>query len=155
MAKAGNLDLTGTGHCASFNFRRTARAITKLYDGALAETGLRSTQFAILVGIAKLQPAAISAVGEVLVIDPTTLSRSLRLMEKEGLIAIGPRSEKRQRLVSVTRRGEEALGKALPAWREMQARFETTVGAAHWKELRDELERLAGVAGELETGASL
>src|SRR5438067_10317538 len=43
------LDLDGTGYCASFNFRRTARAVTRLYDTALQESGIRSTQFAILV----------------------------------------------------------------------------------------------------------
>ena len=52
------LDLNGTGYCGSFNFRRTARAVTKLYDMALQESGIRSTQFSILVGIAKNQPVS-------------------------------------------------------------------------------------------------
>src|SRR5438874_7095283 len=82
------LDLNGTGYCASFNFRRTARAVTSLYDMALEETGIRSTQFAILVGIAKNQLVSMGALADVLVIDSTTLTRSLRLLEKEGLVAI-------------------------------------------------------------------
>ena len=85
---SAKLDLTGTGHCGSFNFRRTARAVTRLYDAALQESGIRSTQFAILVGIAKTQPVAIGKLGEVLVVDGTTLTRSLRLLKKEGLVAI-------------------------------------------------------------------
>ena len=66
---SSKLDLTGTGYCASFNFRRTARAVTQLYDAALQESGIRSTQFAILVGIAKNQPVSIGALAEVLIID--------------------------------------------------------------------------------------
>src|SRR4029077_16691177 len=91
------LDLNGTGSCASFNFRRTARAVTQLYDGALQESGLRSTQFAILVGIAKTQPVSIGALAKIVTIDQTTLTRSLRLLKKEGFVAISGRSAMRQR----------------------------------------------------------
>src|SRR2546430_5675493 len=95
--KSFPLDLNGTGYCASFNFRRTARAVTSLYDMALEETGIRSTQFAILVGIAKNQLVSMGALADVLVIDSTTLTRSLRLLEKEGLVAISNRAAMRQR----------------------------------------------------------
>ena len=60
------LNLNGTGSCASFNFRRTARAVTRLYDQAFEPFGIRSTQFTILVGIAKTQPTSISALADVL-----------------------------------------------------------------------------------------
>src|SRR6266567_1250545 len=48
-----SLDLSGTGSCAAFNFRRTARAVTRLYDLGLEPSGLRATQFAILTANAK------------------------------------------------------------------------------------------------------
>src|SRR3984893_6554991 len=99
------LDLTGTGYCASLNFRRTARAVTRLYDLALQKSGIRSTQFAILVGIAKKQPISIGSLGDTLGIDSTTLTRSLRLLENEGLIVISKRAAKRQRFLSVTDKG--------------------------------------------------
>jgi len=144
------LDLSGTGYCASLNFRRTARAVTRLYDLALQETGLRSTQFAILVGIAKKQPISIGALGDMLSIDSTTLTRSLRLLEKESLISISKRAEKRQRFLSVTDKGEQALVRTVPAWRAAQERFVATIGSEYWVALRSELERLAHVAVELE-----
>ena len=145
------LDLEGTGYCASFNFRRTARAVTKLYDQALQSSGIRSTQFAILVAVRKAQPTSIMALGKTLVIDPTTLTRSLRLLQKEGLLTVSKRGEKRQRFVSLTVRGEQALERAIPVWREMQGRFVETIGREYWLNLRRELERLAGVAMDLET----
>jgi DNA-binding MarR family transcriptional regulator len=147
---ASLMDLTGTGYCASLNFRRTARAVTRLYDQALQETGIRSTQFAILVGIAKKQPISVGALGDMLGIDSTTLTRSLRLLEKEGLIAISKRAEKRQRFLSVTSKGEQTLARSVPAWRAAQERFVATVGSKYWVELRSELERLAHVAVGLE-----
>ena len=144
------LDLNGTGYCASFNFRRTARAVTGLYDMALRETGVRSTQFAILVGIAKNQPVSMGALAGVLVIDCTTLTRSLRLLEKEGLIAISNRAAMRQRCLTITAKGKRTLARSLPAWRAAHERFVATIGSQYWVELRSELERLAHVAVELE-----
>ena len=146
-----SLDLEGTGYCACFNFRRTARAVTKLYDEALQPSGMRSTQFAILVAVRKAQPTSISALGQTLVIDPTTLTRSLRLLQNEGLLTVSERREKRQRFVSLTIRGEQALERAIPVWREIQGRLEESIGREYWRNLRGELERLAGVATSLET----
>jgi DNA-binding MarR family transcriptional regulator len=149
-AKSFPLDMNGTGYCASFNFRRTARAVTSLYDMALRETGIRSTQFAILVGIAKNQPVSVGALAGVLVVDSTTLTRSLRLLQKEELIAISNRAARRQRFLTITAKGEHTLARSLPAWRAAHERFVATIGSAYWVELRNELERLAHVAVELE-----
>ena len=144
------LDLHGTGYCASFNFRKTARAVTRLYDSALQESGIRSTQFAILTGIAKKQPVSIGALADVLVMDGTTLTRSLRLLQKEGLIDISSRAAMRQRFLTVTTKGERVLARSLPAWRKAQERFVATIGSQYWLDFRNELERLAQVAVELE-----
>src|SRR5712664_1806278 len=102
---SSKLDLTGTGWCSSFIFRLTARAVTQLYDSALQESGIRSTQFAILVGIAKKQPVSISALAAVLTIDQSTLTRSVRLLQKEGLITISKRSTMRQRFLMIANGG--------------------------------------------------
>jgi DNA-binding MarR family transcriptional regulator len=143
-------DLTGTGSCASFNFRRTARAVTRLFDLAFHDCGLRSTQFTILVGIAKTQPTSISALADLLIIDPTTLTRSLRRLQKEGLLAISDRSKMRQRFLTLTPQGQQILARSLPAWRETQERFVQTIGADYWINFRRELERLAHLTVDLE-----
>jgi DNA-binding MarR family transcriptional regulator len=149
------LDLHGTGYCASLNFRRTARAITRLYDLAFQGTGIRSTQFTILIAVAKAQPVSISTLGEILVIDSTTLTRSLAKLQKQGLLTISKRAERRQRFVRLTDGGVKALEESLPGWRAAQERFVETVGAEFWLGFRSELERLAHVAVDLETPPKL
>src|SRR5262252_6368822 len=144
------LDLAGSSGCAAYQFRRTSRAVARLYDAAIASSGLRSTQFAILTAIAKLQPISMSRVGEILVIEPATMTRSVRLLAKDGLIEIAPRGVRRQRLLTLTLKAEKALAVAVPLWREAQARFLAALGR-HWKELQDELEHAAEVAVSLET----
>jgi len=142
--------LQGTGHCAAFNFRRTARAVTRLYDEGLQSSGIRSTQFAILVAVKKNEPIAIGQLGNVLGIDRTTMTRSLRLLKNERLLTVSKRVEKRQRFVAITRKGEETLRCAVPLWREMQGRFVNVIGHEYWRDLRNELERLANVAVNLD-----
>lgn len=143
------LDLAGTSGCAAYQFKRTSRAVAKLYDAALAPSGIRSTQFAILTAIAKLQPVSMTRIAEILVIDTTTMTRSLKLLQKEGLIEIAPRGVKRQRLLTLTSKAEKALAVAVPLWREMQARFMAGLDRK-WQEFRDELERAAETALSLE-----
>jgi DNA-binding MarR family transcriptional regulator len=144
------LDLHRTGYCASLNFRRTARAITCMYDLAFQGTKIRSTQFTILIAVAKTQPAPISKLGSILIIDSTTLTRSLAKLQKQGLITISKRAERRQRFVSLTEAGVAALAESLPGWRAAQERFEKAVGAEFWLGFRRELERLAHLAVDLD-----
>lgn len=144
------LDLRGTGSCASFNFRKAARAVTRLYDQAFEPFGIRSTQFSILIGVAKTQPTSISALAGLLIIDRTTLTRSLRLLKKQGLLSVSDRSTKRQRFLSLTPKGERTLAASLPAWRKTQDRFVQTLGEDYWTNFRNELEKLAHTALSLE-----
>jgi DNA-binding MarR family transcriptional regulator len=146
-----SLDLFGTGSCAAFNFRRTARAVTRLYDLGLEPSGLRATQFAILTAVAKFQPVSISRIGEILVLDQTTLTRSLRLLQRQRYLEISPRSIRRQRFLTLTDSGVKALAVAVPLWRKVQAKFLEEMGENTWPALRNKLERLAAMAVQLET----
>jgi DNA-binding MarR family transcriptional regulator len=145
-----SLDLSGTGSCAAFNFRRTARAVTRLYDLGLEPAGIRSTQFTILTAVAKYQPIAIGRVGEILILDQTTLTRSLRLLQKQGLLQVSPRSLRRQRFLTLTDKAVKVLEVAVPLWRKVQAEFLTSMGSEQWKEFRNELERLSRMASEMD-----
>jgi DNA-binding MarR family transcriptional regulator len=148
------LDLNGTGWCASFNFRKAARAVTRLYDQAFQKVGIRSTQFGILIAVAKKQPISIGALAELLVMDQTTLTRSLRLLKNEKLISVSDRSTMRQRFVCVTPQGEKVLWRCVDAWRKAQERFVAAVGYDYWTNLRNELEKVARVAVALERSGS-
>ena len=147
-----DLDLTGTGYCASFNFRRAARAMTALFDHALQGSGIRSTQFTILTAVAKAQPVSVGKVSETLVMDATTLTRNLNLLRKQGLVTVSPRGSMRQRFVTLTFDGEKALARAVPLWREIQQKFVNNLGEEPWRKLREELESLSKLAVSMEKG---
>lgn len=145
-AQSRAIDLGGTGLCACFNFRKTARAITQLYDAALRPSGIRSTQFAVLVALAKVAPVSVGDLASLLITDASTMTRNLRVMRRQGLLHISRRASRRQRLVTLTRRGEGALAASLPMWREVQRDFIGKIGVPQWTMLQRELERFSALA---------
>ena len=62
-------------HCTAL--RKASRRISQLYDAALAPSGLKTTQRAILAEIARSQPTTIGALAEALVMKkPTPLEKA-------------------------------------------------------------------------------
>ena len=147
---AQSLDLRGTEYCACSNVRRAARAVTQLFDAELKPTGIRSTQFVLLVAIAELAPISLGRLAQILVIDRTTLSRSLRLMEKHDLVALAVRSTMRRRFVTLLPKGRNVLARSMPFWTDAQRRFVEKVGDQYWRAMQKELDKLPSVALDLE-----
>src|SRR6266567_645402 len=149
-ANKTKLYLAGTGYCASFNIRKTARTITSLYDTALKRGRLGSAAFTILVAVAKSEPVAMGILAKTLALDPTTMTRSLHLMQQRGLLAISARSLRRQRFVVLLPAGRRALDQCLPFWRQVQRKVINKIGLDSWKLFLAELGRLSTIATELE-----
>ena len=144
--KLAGMNLAGTGECAAFALRKAARAVTLRYDEALRGAGLRSTQFAILVALAKRQPISVGELAVLTVIEPTTMTRSLALLATQGLLQVSDRSTGRRKLVSLTERGRRRLARAVPLWRAAQASLTARIGAEQWPLIRRKLEKVTGHA---------
>jgi DNA-binding MarR family transcriptional regulator len=143
-------DLSSTKYCVVLNCRKTTRAVTKLYDLALGPCGVRSTQLSILVGTAKSQPVSIGGLSDMLLIDTTTLTRSLHLLQRQGLVRISTRSTMRQRFVTLTHEGTRVIDRSIPLWRNVQTRLVTAIGDQRWKALQQELAQLSALALRLQ-----
>jgi len=115
------LALAECPNCACFNLRKAARAVTHLYDEILRPTGIRATQFSLLIATSLLGPMTVTNLAEQGVMDRTTLTRNRKPLEKLGLVKVSPGSDQRKRIISITRKGQEALVNALPLWRKAQA----------------------------------
>jgi len=134
--------------CACFNLRKTARAITQLYDEALRPTGLRCTQFSLLIATMMLEPVTVTRLAEIAVMDRTTLTRNLRPLEKEGLINVSPGDDQRTRIITLKTRGKKVLSEALPLWERAQARVVKGLGQEHWNSLQANLEEVVSLANK-------
>ena len=133
----------GIRDCNCAALRRAARRISNFYDGELAPSGLRATQFAILALVNEMEQASVNAVAEKLGLDRTTAGKNLRPLEKAGLISVtSSKSDARQHAISLTKTGSATLKQALPLWRRAQSRFETANGTVKAAQLRTMLRDL-------------
>jgi DNA-binding MarR family transcriptional regulator len=134
--------------CACFNVRKAARALTALYDRALAPTGLRATQSTLLVALARAGNIPLTRLAGILGMDRTTLTRNLEPLERDGLVAVRPGADRRVKLAGITEKGRKALAAAMPLWREAQRQIAEGTGVGRWNELRRELGRITALADE-------
>jgi DNA-binding MarR family transcriptional regulator len=90
--------------CTCFMVRSLSRKISQLYDDTLAPSGLRGTQFSLLVQArnAPEGPPTVSALAEQLHTDRTTMTRNLRTLQQAGFIDLVPGADARSRCVVVT-----------------------------------------------------
>ena len=114
--------------CACTAIRRTGRVLTQRYDNALAPTGLRVTQYAVLAKLAGRGAVAVGALADALAMDRTSLTRALAPLQRDGLVRVDPDDDRRRRLIRLTEEGEEALARARPRWREAQAQVAASLG---------------------------
>src|SRR5215469_969961 len=133
-------------NCACLKVRMAARAVTRAYDGTLRPVGLRATQLSVLVAVAIDGAISIAALADFLGMDRTTLTRNLRPLEKEGLIAIGPEGWRRSRVLEITNKGKSRLRKALPLWENAQNGLRQKLGNQAWVSVRDGLDHLMQTA---------
>jgi DNA-binding MarR family transcriptional regulator len=136
ISQIARSDILKCMDCACFNLRKAARAITHLYDEMLRPTGLRTTQFTLLVATKMLEPITVTRLAKIGVMDRTTLTRNLRPLEKQGLIQIALGKDQRTRVVTLTPEGQKALARALPLWRKAQTRVIKELGQERWNSLK-------------------
>jgi DNA-binding MarR family transcriptional regulator len=140
--------LPGPEGCNCFAVRSAARRVTQLYDQFLAPVGLRVTQFSVLAKLKRRGPLTINALADQMVMDRTSLGRTIQPLEREGLIRIAPSlSDRRAKELHLTKPGEKRLEAGREAWARAQARFEAAFGGRRAAELRTLLR--AVVASEL------
>ena len=106
--------------CLSFALKRCSRAITQIYDQNLSGTGIRSTQFNLLMAIATSETRTLTQLAKILVMDRTTLTRNIKPLEKLALIQSMPSKDKRSKSYSLTEKGSSLLSEALPIWERVQ-----------------------------------
>jgi len=136
--------------CACEGLRRAARATSRLYGRALSGVGLTATQLAILVATRLRGSLPLSRLAKGLGLDRTTLYRAVRPLQRRGFLRILPGQNERERVATVTAKGERLLEKALPIWEKTQQRFVEGVGPRAWTALSSALKQVVSVASAIE-----
>ncbi len=123
--------------CNCTAIRQAARHLSRFYDAALAGTGLRGTQYAILRHLAHQGPQSVAALASAAVMDRSTMGHNLRPLAREGLVSLGTdAADRRARLVALTEAGRQRVAAGEAAWVRAQKAFETRFGRERARELR-------------------
>jgi DNA-binding MarR family transcriptional regulator len=134
--------------CASANLRKAARAVTQVFDEALAPSGLRITQFTLLVTSRLMGESTINELAERMAMDRTTLSRNLKPLVRSGLLEVRPGEDGRTRLVQITPGGERALEEAYPLWQQAQRETVSALGEERYEALLGDVAKVVPLAAQ-------
>ena len=121
--------------CACANLRRTARAVTRMYNQELRATGLELTQFTLLMALNLTGETSQGNLGKLLALDTTSLTRMLRLLTRRGWIGVKAGDDRRQRLLRLTRSGRQKLEQSRPHWERAQRRLQRGLGELSWSQM--------------------
>src|ERR1700761_7759862 len=95
-----------TSRCNCTALRKATRRVSQLYDTALAPSGMKTTQRAILAELGRSERATVGELAAALVMDAGALAHTLKPLERDRLVAIAvDPNDRRNRLIGLTRQG--------------------------------------------------
>lgn len=115
--------------CYCGSIRQAARIVTQMYDHALKPSGLKITQFGILRLLSAYPALTTGEVAAALVMDSTTVTRTLKTIREAGWIDLAQSVDRRERRWEITPAGKASLATALPLWKRVQKDFATVTHA--------------------------
>jgi DNA-binding MarR family transcriptional regulator len=119
--------------------------MSHFYDEILEPSGLRGTQFSLLVALSLTGEAPVLRLADELGLDRSTMTRNLAPLERDGLVVSAEGPDRRVRLIQLTEAGRRALATALPLWEKAQRRFIEALGEHRFRELLAALQATAAV----------
>jgi DNA-binding MarR family transcriptional regulator len=125
------------GSCHCTGLRKATRRVSQLYDQALAPSGMKITQRAILAQINRSGSTNVGLLADALVMDSGALAHTLKPLERSGLIAVDVNpADRRHKLISLTAQGRAKLAETNALWVQAEKNFESALGRAEAQSLR-------------------
>lgn len=129
MDKLNSLKCAEIGKaCVCANLRKASRLISQTYDEFLRPSGLKATQFGLLMTVRGFGKTTVSKLAEWAIMDRTTVTRNLKLLAKKELVKIEPGEDQRERVVAITDKGIDALLSGRPFWEKAQHHVAGIIG---------------------------
>lgn len=129
--------------CLCALIRKAGRVVTRQYDGFLKASGLRITQYSMLMNIRLNPKVTVSHLSNLLRMDQTTVTRNLKVLENLDYISIvQDPSDQRVRIISISAHGRATLEDTRASWEEAQHKVAQALGRERTRTLIDSLQRL-------------
>lgn len=115
--------------CICARLRRTTRRVSQIYDRHLEPHSLTISQFGVMVQVRFGDAPSIGQLAERMVMDPTTLTRAIKPLERRGLLALtSDPADRRTRRLALTDEGRALLRTARSGWEAAQAEVRGALG---------------------------
>ncbi len=116
--------------CLCLHLQRAARTIARRFDNAFRPLDLSNGQFSLLMALNRPTAPRMKDVAPVLAMDRTTLTATLKPLERRGLVRVEQDADdRRSRRLHLTEAGRDLLVQALPIWRTTMAEIEASLPA--------------------------
>lgn len=130
-------------YCLGARLRKATRQVNRHYERHIEASGLKGTQFTILMTLSGMGRTQIQPLADYLGADRTTLTRNLERLKQAGWVSLTPDVlDRRVHWIALTPAGEQQLAEALPCWQAAQAEMVARLGP--------DAERLLGLLSALE-----
>ncbi len=131
--------------CLCLRAQRAARQLARIFDEVFRPLNLTNGQFSLLMSLNRPEPPRLTDLTGQLGMDRTTLTASVKVLERRGLMVQQPdEKDKRAKRLTLTDAGRELLKEAVPIWRETHARVEGALEGISADQLRRALDQVAG-----------
>lgn len=96
-----------------------------------------------MMSLNRPKPPGMAEVAELLAMDRTTLTAALKPLERRGLVKVTANpSDRRGRVLTLTREGQELLARAVPIWQRTHDEVDRRVAGMGPDQLREALRAL-------------
>ena len=126
------------------SLRMATRSVSRLYDRALSQAGLRVTGYSILCRLADEGPLSVGELAGRLAMERTTCTREVAPLVRAGLVEAAAGTDRRRRVLRLTSLGEQKCADAHPLWERVQLQVAAEFGGAEIEDLMIRLRRLTG-----------
>lgn len=130
-----------TDLCYSLATRQFSRLLGRIYQKHLDATSISAGDFAIMAFLSQNAEMTMNDLANELVMERTTLVRTLRPLQSKGLVETKPDpAEPRRLFISLADLGEAKRQEALPHWEMAQREVEQLIGKPLAQQLRDDID---------------
>jgi DNA-binding MarR family transcriptional regulator len=133
--------------CLAYTSRRAARAVTNVFNARMAPLELNVAQFGLLAAVAKMPGSTLSAIGEAMLLDESTMARNFTVLERRGLVESEGGRGRGGKQVYLTAAGGKLFAEAARVWKKTNQKLAAEMNPDEVVAGRDFL-RALGAASE-------
>lgn len=143
------LDVDQSNPCFCSLLRQASRAVTRVYDSHLRDTGIRITQYSILSLLQRVGELRQSEIAQKACLEETSVTRTLQTLMEHGWIKIEPGEDRRERIVKLTKAGIGKVKSVRPAWLKAQKSMRGSLDKTAWNKLCAMLPEVTQMASDV------